>query len=491
MTLGHRNSLCGYSPNRRRRVVNPDDLNASGEEGHNDCVWKAVFLSKARISICSRDGTLIMWRVEDGKRIHFRGHKGEICKSVTCCAFNPGATQLNGTVDIARGSMMVSASWDKTLLDVETGNVLGELVGHSHYVYCCHFSYDGYLVLSCSHDGTAKLWDVLEATCLKTFNGISEDEDDLPGHDKMVCWCCWRPAQPKLDQQFLTCSADRTLRLWSVKSGKVLLIFEGHEAPVQSCGMTADGKLAISVSWDRTIRIWEANTAQCVASVPQGAGISTGSVRDKRQDGHKNRDTGDHLYLLWRSSGTKINDVRVCAPSPFRPNACALDSIPLHATPFASFWRACSRTGPRSAPSGSCLRGATYPFPIPGSSRPAMRLRGRWQRPIDLAPRCPEELLGRRHHVRRAGGGREAAVRVLHHFDEEVSHALRPRPADAASPSSGARRAPLRTKGRWARRADAGGSVASLRVGPLGAAPPRRRRPGAGGAGERGARYCA
>jgi WD40 repeat protein len=284
----------------------PDGLNASGEEGHNDCVWKAVFtLEGKELVSCSRDGTLIMWRVEDGKRIRaFRGHKGEICKSVTCCAFNPGATQLNGTVDIARGSMMVSASWDKTLLlwDVETGNVLGELVGHSHYVYCCHFSYDGYLVLSCSHDGTAKLWDVLEATCLKTFNGISEDEDDLPGHDKMVCWCCWRPAQPKLDQQFLTCSADRTLRLWSVKSGKVLLIFEGHEAPVQSCGMTADGKLAISVSWDRTIRIWEANTAQCVKAVPQGAGVEYGISVLGTNDKTVTRiaTTGDHLCKLWQ-----------------------------------------------------------------------------------------------------------------------------------------------------------------------------------------------
>lgn len=307
MTLGHRNEpLRVFAESEPQGRKMPDNRNAGGEEGHTDCVWKAVFtLDGKELVSCSRDGTLIMWDVETGKKLRtFTGHEGEICKSVTCCAFNPGATQLNGTIDVARGSMMVSSSWDKTLLlwDVESGAVLGKLKGHSHYVYCCHFSYDGYFVLSCSHDNTAKLWDVLERTCLKTFNGISDDDDDLPGHTKWISWCCWRPNQPKLDQQFLTCSADMTMRLWSVKSAKVLIIFEGHSAPIQACGMSNDGKLAFSVSWDRSIRIWDANTADCVKVVEQAAGVEYGIAVIATKDKTVTRiaTTGDHLAKLWQ-----------------------------------------------------------------------------------------------------------------------------------------------------------------------------------------------
>jgi eukaryotic-like serine/threonine-protein kinase len=85
-------------------------------------------------------------------------------------------------------------------------------------------------------------------------------------------------------------SADNTVKIWDVSSGKLLQTLKGHTAPVNSVALSQDGKTVISGSDDNTIKIWDVATAAlrhtltehtdkvyAVALSPDGKAIASGS----------------------------------------------------------------------------------------------------------------------------------------------------------------------------------------------------------------------
>jgi WD40 repeat protein len=42
----------------------------------------------------------------------------------------------------------------------------------------------------------------------------------------------------------------------------------GHGGPVIAVQLSADGRFALSASWDRTVRWWDVRTGQCLAVLP-------------------------------------------------------------------------------------------------------------------------------------------------------------------------------------------------------------------------------
>ena len=60
-------------------------------------------------------------------------------------------------------------------------------------------------------------------------------------------------------------SEDRTLRVWNAVSGKrVLEPLEGHTDWVTSVSFSGDGKLIVSGSDDKTVRVWNAVSGECL-----------------------------------------------------------------------------------------------------------------------------------------------------------------------------------------------------------------------------------
>lgn len=60
----------------------------------------------------------------------------------------------------------------------------------------------------------------------------------------------------------LTASLDRTLRLWSLATGRLERTFSGHTEGVQCCAFSPDGTLCLSASQDRTVRLWNLATGR-------------------------------------------------------------------------------------------------------------------------------------------------------------------------------------------------------------------------------------
>jgi small GTP-binding protein len=59
-------------------------------------------------------------------------------------------------------------------------------------------------------------------------------------------------------------SVDKTIRIWDTASGNCLKVLEGHSAPVEEVAISTDSKLIISGSEDKTIRIWDTASGNCL-----------------------------------------------------------------------------------------------------------------------------------------------------------------------------------------------------------------------------------
>ncbi len=65
----------------------------------------------------------------------------------------------------------------------------------------------------------------------------------------------------------VTCSHDGTVRLWDVASGKEVRRFTGHTGPTFGAAFSPDGKYILTASFDYTARLWLTDIADTIQAV--------------------------------------------------------------------------------------------------------------------------------------------------------------------------------------------------------------------------------
>jgi WD40 repeat protein/uncharacterized caspase-like protein len=69
--------------------------------------------------------------------------------------------------------------------------------------------------------------------------------------------------------RFATASADLTIKLWDVATGRLLRTFEGHTKSVNSIAFSPDGSRLVSGASDGTIRVWETISNASLLRIPK------------------------------------------------------------------------------------------------------------------------------------------------------------------------------------------------------------------------------
>ena len=169
------------------------------------------------------------------------GHAGNI----TCLAFSED------------GSRIVSGGWDSQVFvwDIEEGNVVAELTGHSGPVWGV-MVYDEKLVITACADKMIRIFDI---------NGKSLTT--IKGHTDVVRCFCKLPQGHWSGAAFASAGNDEVIRLWTL-NGESMGELEGHSAYIYSLDILPNGDI-VSSSEDRTVRIW--SNGQCLQTITHPA----------------------------------------------------------------------------------------------------------------------------------------------------------------------------------------------------------------------------
>ncbi|CAD8090886.1 unnamed protein product [Paramecium primaurelia] len=169
------------------------------------------------------------------------------------------------------GALLYNCKWS----DLQISE-LYKLHGHSDCINTVCFSPDGITLAFGSADKSIRLWDV------KT----GQQKAKLTIHRGSAWSVCFSP-----NENILASGDDnRSVILWDIKTRKKRVKLVGHSKTVQSVCFSPDGKILASGSDDKSIRLWGVKTGQqkakldghssCVNSVcfsPDGNTIASGS----------------------------------------------------------------------------------------------------------------------------------------------------------------------------------------------------------------------
>ncbi|MEG4225422.1 AAA-like domain-containing protein [Microcoleus sp. N9_B2] len=212
------------------------------------------------IATVSADQSVKLWSA-NGILLHsLKGHQGGIRK----VAFSPD------------GKMIASSSTDRTVkLWRVDGTEIATFRGHTAGTWGVAFSPDGSTLVSSSGDKTVKLWHL--ASVLNNQRKLdsksevkSEDSlfKTLQGHNSAVMNVAFSPN----GELIVSVSEDKTAKLWS-RDGKLLHTLKGHDSGIWSVAFSPDSQTIATGSNDGMIKLWKSDGTFLANLIGHNAGV--------------------------------------------------------------------------------------------------------------------------------------------------------------------------------------------------------------------------
>jgi glucose repression regulatory protein TUP1 len=140
---------------------------------------------------------------------------------------------------------LLATSWEDKIiriLDVRTGSLRGELLGHDQDIYDIDIGRDGCTMASGSGDRTVRVWDI----------GTLQTKMVLGVEDGVVCVA--------ISTDSATVAAgglNKVIWIWDLTTGYLRKRLSAHTDSIYCIGFTPDHKFVVSGSWDKTLRSWD------------------------------------------------------------------------------------------------------------------------------------------------------------------------------------------------------------------------------------------
>ena len=300
------------------------------EEAHTECVYTIQYSGKHLVS-GSRDRTLRIWNLDTLRLIGkpLVGHTG----SVLCLQFD----------DSEKEDIIISGSSDTDVIlwRFSTGQLLKK-IEHAHKESVLNLKFDERFLVTCSKDKTIKIWSrhelrpgdkdypvkglagggkcpayIFDLSSYTTDSILDversltpKQREPLPKYTMLMTLDSHGAAVNAIhihEDQLVSASGDRSLKVWNIHTGKDTAKCEGHTKGI-AC-VQYDGKRIVSGSSDNTIRIFDPVTQVEVACL-QGhirlVRTIQAAFADKpgtREDLHKEARSVDRSWLRAVESG--------------------------------------------------------------------------------------------------------------------------------------------------------------------------------------------
>jgi WD40 repeat protein len=223
----------------RRRVIHT-------LEGHSRLMSAVAATPDGRRAVSgSSDWLLQVWDLERGQLIRTLRTFGKL----RAVAMTP-----DGRLAVASSSdWLFSLGPMLQVCDLERGERIRNLVGHSGEIRAVAVTPDGQRAVSGSDDRTVKVWD------LERHQLVRAGERHWLG--------LWAVTVTPDGKYAISGSEDRTLKVWDLKRGTVIRTLEGHRGLIMTVAVTPDGQRAVSGSDDGTVKVWDLQRAEVIRSM--------------------------------------------------------------------------------------------------------------------------------------------------------------------------------------------------------------------------------
>lgn len=206
--------------------------------GHEQDVKGVTHLSDNSPISVSRDGTVRQW-CEDASAI---------------ILYNSATSGFVNAVEYISGFDVIALGGQEAIIYLILPNLPNQepkyaLVGHEGNVCNLHFLAAHNQLISSSWDGTARVWSMSDYSQVFELKG-----HNLPVWDAIVIG----------DKHFVTCGADKTIRIW--EGNKEVQVLHGHTDVVRALVKIGPGLIA-SAANDGDIKIWDLRAADCVFTI--------------------------------------------------------------------------------------------------------------------------------------------------------------------------------------------------------------------------------
>jgi WD40 repeat protein len=216
-------------------------------QGHTNWTRALAFSADGKLmASSSEDCTVRFWEIETGKQIAILGPHTHTFRGIKFS--RDGQRFVTGGDDcLIRIYDLPNLLADTSKSTVET-HCLQLLASHTNWVFSPVYSPDQSQLASTSADGTVRLWDLETGKCLQIFP-----------HEHWVVRVIFSPDS----RQIIVSGLSSTIYVWDTRSGEIIKTLTGHLDWVWSIEMSADGNTLFSTGEDRTIRVWDLPTGIC------------------------------------------------------------------------------------------------------------------------------------------------------------------------------------------------------------------------------------